>query len=83
MKSFSPQAQASTSYLIEASDIDNWFIFILIGGDKGMNEKLPSSSSMRLVGFLWLIVSVVLALVLFFLRVVVCRRWSSRGVFLC
>ena len=28
-----------------------------------MTEKMPSSSSMRLAGFLWLIVSVVLALV--------------------
>ncbi len=28
-----------------------------------MSEKLPSSSSMRLMGFIWLIVSVILALV--------------------
>ena len=28
-----------------------------------MSEKYPSSSSMRLVGFVWLIVSVILALV--------------------
>ena len=55
-------------------DIDAYLHFK--GGDKTMTGKMPSSSSLRIVGFVWLVVSVILAL----LRSYFSSEWWSVAI---